>query len=158
MNDSMPYFFPIVDLGGPKQGELDVLSKAESALIVQELTNRLMTARRRLGVFPTEEPNKWSCKSAYVCYAAKGNAWVIRSNGRISKCTVGLEDERNDVGLLTPAGEFDLDEEQIRVWMRGWQSRERLSLHCPYEGMRDDVLNGQVEGRKWKEVKIVNEL
>ena len=141
------YYFPIVDLGGPKQGELKVLSNQEANAVITRLSEQLAAARERLGVYPDKEPNKWSCKSAYVCYAAKANAWVIRSNGRLAKCTVGFEDERNDVGRLTPGGEFELQEDRLPVWMRGWESRDKLSLHCPYEGLRNDVAIGQVEGR-----------
>ncbi|MFW2438209.1 MAG: hypothetical protein ACN4GR_02430, partial [Arenicellales bacterium] len=90
---------------------------------------------------------KKSCHSPYVCYAAKPNAWVVRSNGRLSKCTVGFEDERNDVGKLTPEGTFELNESRLQTWMRGWSTGDQLSLHCPYEGIREDVRVGLVESR-----------
>ncbi len=38
----------------------------------------------------------------YICYAAKPNSLLIRSNGRIGKCTVAFNDERNDLGYIKP--------------------------------------------------------
>lgn len=145
------YFFPIVDLGGPQQGHFGVLRKDEAARIVHDLTERVQlalaglpprrSARRRAAEIKT------SCESPYVCYAAKPNAWVIRSNGRLAKCTVGFEDPRNDVGRLTREGRFDLHANRLQPWMRGWASGDQLSLHCPYEGLREDVRIGLVESR-----------
>lgn len=41
-----------------------------------------------------------SCNS---CYAAQPTSLVIRANGRINKCTVTLNDPKNDVGFLNRA-------------------------------------------------------
>ncbi len=145
------YFFPIVDLGGPQQGQFKVLRKDDAARIVHGLSVHVQRAlaglapRRSLRRRAAEV--KTSCESPYVCYAAKPNAWVIRSNGGLSKCTVGFEDVRNDVGRLTGDGSFQLHGDRLQSWMRGWASGDQLSLHCPYEGMREDVRVGLVESR-----------
>ena len=145
------YFFPIVDLGGPQQGNFRVLRKEDAARVVSRLTGRVrdalatMAPRRSLRRARVEV--KAGCESPYVCYAAKPNAWVIRSNGTLSKCTVGFEDPRNDVGRVSRDGSFDLRTDRLQPWMRGWTTGDQLSLHCPYEGMRDDVRAGLVESR-----------
>jgi len=43
----------------------------------------------------------------YICYASKANSLVIRADGRIAKCTVALNDERNHIGDLKPDGSLD---------------------------------------------------
>jgi len=145
------YFFPIVDLGGPQQGSFRVLRKEEAARVVSSLTGRVRNALARMAprrsLRRARAEVKAGCESPYVCYAAKPNAWVIRSNGTLSKCTVGFEDPRNDVGRLSRDGSFDLRTDRLQPWMRGWTTGDQLSLHCPYEGMRDDVRAGLVESR-----------
>jgi uncharacterized protein len=63
---------------------------------------------------------------------------VVRSDGRLSKCTVGFDDERNHVGRLLPDGSLQLRKEHLDIWMRGWATGDQMSLHCPYEGLRHD--------------------
>jgi uncharacterized protein len=83
-----------------------------------------------------------------VCYAAKPNAWVVRSDGALAKCTVGLDDPRNHVGDLRPDGSLAVRDELVRPWLRGWVDGDALSLHCPYEEMREDVQSGLVISRR----------
>jgi uncharacterized protein len=132
------YFFPIVDLGGPNQRIFPILDGAQAAAAVQRLTKRIR--RSTTAQKPTTRVAR--CKSNYVCYAAKPNAWVIRSNGRLSKCTVGFDDERNDVGRVLPDGSLELRKERLEPWMRGWTTGDEMSLHCPYEGLRKDEQSG----------------
>jgi uncharacterized protein len=67
----------------------------------------------------------------YVCYAAKGNSFVIRSDGRVGKCTVALKHDHNAVGRLNDDGTFALDEARLNRWFGGWASRETSALACP---------------------------
>jgi uncharacterized protein len=136
------YFFPIVDLGGPNQGAFPVLTPAEAAVIVRRLTRRVAEAQAH------RKAKAKGCDSAYVCYAAKPNAWVIRANGRLARCTVGLEDPQNDVGEILPDGSLDVRADRVRPWLRGWADGDALSLHCPYEEMRSDVQSGLAISRR----------
>ncbi|HID34296.1 MAG TPA: radical SAM protein [Anaerolineae bacterium] len=52
-----------------------------------------------------------------VCYAAKANNFVVRSNGDINKCTVAFGIPQNDVGRLTPDGELQLND-NYHLWVR----------------------------------------
>ncbi len=52
-----------------------------------------------------------------ICYAARANHFVIRSNGRINKCTVAFGVPENDVGELTEDGELALNP-HFRLWVR----------------------------------------
>ena len=67
----------------------------------------------------------------YICYAAKGNSFVIRSDGRISKCTVGLYDDKNIVGNIDREGNLVIDDEKIRPWFVGFTEKDRDALACP---------------------------
>lgn len=67
----------------------------------------------------------------YVCYASKGNSFVIRSNGSINKCTVALNDERNDIGKIELDGSLTLNNSKMKLWMTGLQTQESQMLSCP---------------------------
>jgi uncharacterized protein len=69
-----------------------------------------------------------------VCYAARANAFVIRSDGAISKCTVAFNDDRNVVGRLTKEGELIIDHELHTPWLRGLVSGDASALTCPAIG------------------------
>ena len=45
-----------------------------------------------------------------ICYAARPNAFVIRSDGRVAKCTVAFEDDRNTIGRLEANGDLVVDQ------------------------------------------------
>ncbi|MDH5822262.1 radical SAM protein [Luteimonas sp. RD2P54] len=69
--------------------------------------------------------------SDYICYAAKPNSLLIRSDGRIGKCTVALDDPRNDIGTLHEDGTLAIDNEMARLWFHGYESMSEQSLGCP---------------------------
>jgi uncharacterized protein len=69
-----------------------------------------------------------------VCYAARANAFVIRADGAVSKCTIAFDDDRNVVGRLTKEGELLVDHELHMPWLRGLVSGEASALTCPAIG------------------------
>ncbi|MGA7330076.1 MAG: radical SAM protein [Rhodomicrobium sp.] len=69
-----------------------------------------------------------------VCYAARANAFVIRADGAVSKCTVAFDDDRNIVGRLTKEGELIIGHELHIPWLRGLVSGEASVLACPAIG------------------------
>ncbi len=69
-----------------------------------------------------------------ICYAARANAFVIRSDGRVAKCTVAFEDERNTVGRLSPGGDLIIDQTRHLPWLQGLISGDPLALSCPALG------------------------
>lgn len=66
-----------------------------------------------------------------ICYAAHANAFVIRSDGRVAKCTVAFEDDRNTVGKLTEGGDLAIDQSRHLPWLQGLISGDPLALSCP---------------------------
>lgn len=50
------------------------------------------------------------------CYASRPNTFIFRPDGRISKCSVILEDPRNCVGKIDPMQGVVIDEEKNKLW------------------------------------------
>jgi uncharacterized protein len=69
-----------------------------------------------------------------ICYAARTNAFVIRSDGAVSKCTVAFADDRNIVGRLTQEGTLIIDHDRHLPWIRGLISGDARELTCPAVG------------------------
>lgn len=67
----------------------------------------------------------------YICYAAKANSLLVRADGRVGKCTVALNDDRNTIGSLRPDGTVQIDNAKLRPWLRGLESLEESELGCP---------------------------
>jgi len=71
----------------------------------------------------------------YICYAAKPNSLLIRADGRIGKCTVALDDDRNTIGSVNPDGTITIDNERLRPWVRGLSDLDAKALECPLWGL-----------------------
>lgn len=71
----------------------------------------------------------------YICYASKPNSLLVRADGRIGKCTVALNDPRNDIGRLRPDGTLEIDNPKLRPWIRGFEHLDEDTLGCPLAGM-----------------------
>ena len=67
----------------------------------------------------------------YICYAAKANSLLVRADGRIGKCTVALNDPRNDIGRLAEDGSVVIDNDKLRPWISGLGTLDVATLGCP---------------------------
>lgn len=76
----------------------------------------------------------------YICYAARPNSMIIRANGRIGKCTVALDDQRNDLGFLAPDGTVVINNQKILPWLRGLETLDDREAGCPLGGLPDSNL------------------
>lgn len=72
----------------------------------------------------------------YICYAAKPNHLLIRSTGRVGKCTVALDDPRNDLGFIRPDGTIELNQDLARMWSAGIATLDQDMLGCPIAAWR----------------------
>ena len=108
--------------GGPNDEALTVASGADKQEIRLELLSYVPQHMREIPDFKYTD---------YVCYASKGNSFVIRSDGRISKCTVGLYDDKNVVGSIDRDGNLVIDNDKIRPWFIGFTEMDRDALACP---------------------------
>ena len=79
----------------------------------------------------------------YACYASSKSTYVIRANGNISKCTVALEDDLNNIGFLDlDNGKMFIDKEKEKNWIEDDISDKCLNCSnlarcynrvCPYK-------------------------
>lgn len=70
----------------------------------------------------------------YICYAARPNSFIVRSDGKVSKCTVDLDNERNVVGMLQD-GMLLIDNDKHKLWIRGYGNGDSRDLACPLSSM-----------------------
>ena len=70
-----------------------------------------------------------------ICYASKANSLLIRSNGRIGKCTVAFDDDRNDVGYLNSEGRVITNKDKFSLWYRGIEALDAGICGCLIQGM-----------------------
>lgn len=88
----------------------------------------LIEARKRVVRSRILNENERQC---YICYASKANSLVIRSDGKILKCTVAVDDARNHVGDLMPDGSIVVDQDRFRWWLKGFSKFDTERLACP---------------------------
>ena len=119
----------VENLSDSQDGHVPQMEPAERTAAVSEL--KMLVGR---GI------NK--ADAFYVCYAAQPNAFVIRADGRIGKCTVALKDEKNVVGRLTHDGQLQLNDQQLLPWFAGWGTGNLQQLACPYSAIRTDSCAG----------------
>lgn len=65
-----------------------------------------------------------------VCYAAKANSMVIRSDGTINKCTVALDADHNQVGRLHLDGSLDIDVDKFARWTSSGLEEDSTCQSC----------------------------
>ncbi|HET9250680.1 MAG TPA: hypothetical protein VFP58_01015, partial [Candidatus Eisenbacteria bacterium] len=142
---------PLSRLGGPQDASLRILEDEESDRVIAALRTYAGQSGIQQGPAMPEIP---------ICYASMGNSFIVRSNGRLNKCTVALEHPANQVGMLRPDGTVEIATPKVLTWMRGLRSGDAEELTCPMMGLaepstgevpREDVLlvsNGSaVSGR-----------
>jgi uncharacterized protein len=80
---------------------------------------------------PPPSPNA----QPYICYAAKPNSLLIRADGRIGKCTVALDDDRNTIGRISHEGALIIETDRLQPWVRGLAKLDHRELSCPLSGL-----------------------
>ena len=60
---------------------------------------------------------------------------MIRAAGRLAKCTVAFSDPRNHIGQINPDGSLLIENEKMRVFMRGFETMDEKVLGCPMHNM-----------------------
>ncbi len=72
-----------------------------------------------------------STDKTYVCYASKANAFLIRADGTLAKCTVALADSRNSIGRILENGQLQLADGKLAPWLHALDSMNTQDLGCP---------------------------
>lgn len=113
------FFKTIEKLGGKNDEGLNIIPKKERSRILSSLEKKLYGKPKK----QNDEP--------YICYASKPNSLIIRSDGQIGKCTVALNDPRNNIGRLDSNGNIEINHELLAPWLRGLSSLDISTLSCP---------------------------
>jgi uncharacterized protein len=112
----------IVKLGGPNDAMITRLSSARFSRTLDAVRSRCE------GTLTVDFDDE---KNPYVCYASRLNSLLIRSDGRIGKCTVALNDDDNVVGILKKDGTVHINKEKLMLWAGGLFSGNVEQLGCP---------------------------
>jgi uncharacterized protein len=115
------FFKSIVPLGGKNDASLNCFSDEEAHKVIQEFQSHLGS---HVSILTDEE-------SPYICYAGRPTSFVIRHDGSLAKCTVGLDEPENRIGYLRPNGILEIDQAKIQPWFKGAVSMDRKVLRCP---------------------------
>ncbi len=130
------FFHPVENWGACSAEGIEFFaSREDSRAALGDLLDRVSQA----GLGPSQVPQlkegpETGESGCYVCYAARANAFVIRADGAVSKCTVAFDDDRNVVGRLTKDGQIIIDHELHTPWLRGLVSGDASALACPARG------------------------
>jgi uncharacterized protein len=122
---------PLTRLGGDRDREIVVFQGGDGRKALQLLIDDALKAGAQSDQLPQHGQGSLGESGLAICYAARANAFVIRSNGDVSKCTVAFGDARNAIGRLGPNGELDIDHELHMPWLAGLLSGEPEKLSCP---------------------------
>jgi uncharacterized protein len=114
------FFHNIARLGGSNDESITVMSKQDQKEIEAHLWDASGLSR------PAGQGEE-----DYVCYAAKGNSLVIRSTGRLAKCTVALNDSCNDIGWISENGEVCVDQKKYQRWIAPLVEADWQNVGCP---------------------------
>jgi uncharacterized protein len=130
------HFNPIEKWGTGGAEGIRFFAKRRDALAARE---KLLARVSQAGVNPSQVPQllketEVGESGHSVCYAASANAFVIRADGTVSKCTVAFNDNRNVVGRITSEGELFIDHQLHTPWIRGLVSGDASALACPARG------------------------
>lgn len=113
---------PLSRLGCPNDASLPVFAEADSKKVVKELSQYVQ--EKGINCITSSDFTP-------ICYAAKLNSFAIRATGKINKCTVKLENEKNQVGRINSDGSLTLDNKKLLKWGRGFESGSKHELLCP---------------------------
>ena len=129
-------FHPIEKWGAAGAEGIDFFcSHEDSRAALGALLARVGHAGLSPSQLPQVEQGPDTGQSSYeICYAARANAFVIRADGAVSKCTVAFDDDRNVVGRLTKGGDLIVDHERHMPWLGGLVSSDASTLSCPARG------------------------
>ncbi|WP_045520292.1 radical SAM protein [Neobacillus niacini] len=114
------FFKSLEKLGGPNDANIKTMSSKEKKVALKMLKHKLYGDDF---VEPEEELS--------VCYASQPNSLIIRADGKIGKCTVALNDQRNHIGSLRSDGTLELNSKRLTPWIKGLATLDPATLSCP---------------------------
>ena len=120
------YFRPVTNLGGGA---------------IERIKEKIMNYSEFSTLYRKLHENKKLNKGLYdrafsaggsICQASLRNLFIIRSDGRINKCSDYLDWPENQIGILTKNGDMEIDEEKHARWLCAPTNKE--CYDCSYYG------------------------
>lgn len=121
---------PVGKLGGPNDKSISVIDSRSANAIISDITS-ILRGNSNSGNEAAHSKEPTGGKQIDLCYAAKPNAFVVRADGSIGKCTVALSSPRNAIGKLTANGDLEIDNGKHVTWIAGWLNMDIAALKCP---------------------------
>ena len=127
------HFHALGRWGGPNdEGTAVFANPADERMAIDGLIDEALSAGCAPSQFVQYRQDAALGESGHaICYAARANAFIIRSDGRVAKCTIAFEDDRNTVGRLSEDGDLVIDQARHLPWLQGLISSDPLALSCP---------------------------
>lgn len=129
------HFHRVSDLGGPHAGKFPTLGYNEYREVLSKLKEILEDSHANV------ESEVDKVEQRDICYAARANSLVIRSDGVVGKCTVALDDPRNHIGVLNDDGTLTIENEKLKYWMKGFDDFSVKALSCPLSALPESSLD-----------------
>lgn len=125
--------YPVGNWGGDSVKQMVLTKSGKKVSTLTELNQQLTD----LGWFENRPVNQGSAVNLVVdpCYASKPNAFIIRADATLGKCTVALSDKRNNVGRINDDGTLSIENEKVQSFMRGFATLDVSDLECPMRKM-----------------------
>lgn len=121
-------FRPVGKWGGKNDDDLPVCSRTMANKKIWELTDEAITEGFNMSSMITDT----LMPTASVCYAAKPQSLVVRSDGQLHKCTLALNEEFNKVGRIDEDGHVELDYDKIASWVLSGEETDEVCQSCFY--------------------------
>jgi len=116
------YFKAIERLGGANDATIKQLEHFQKKEIKRYLDSMILDQEQLFNLSSDDSP--------YICYASQPNSLMIRANGKLGKCTVALNNDKNDIGFINELGELHVNE-NLKYWMKGIETLDLQTLACP---------------------------
>jgi len=120
------FLYPLSRLGGGRDNELRTLSCEQD----RPVFDGLKQIARSHGFEASSATDNTS-----ICHTANAGSWLIRADGRVGKCPVGLDHPANQLGRIHPDGTMTIDNDLFLPWIRGVASGDTDELGCPLRGI-----------------------
>lgn len=102
----------VSNFGGDKVSNLNILDKNNYKAVLKKHINYA----KSLGITVENELSK--NPFSLICYASLKNGYIFRSNGKIVKCTLELDDSKNNIGYLDSQNNVVIDKKINNNWCK----------------------------------------
>lgn len=121
-------FRPVGQWGGKNDDDIPVCSRTMANKKIWELTEEAISEGFNMSPMITDS----LMPTASVCYAAKPHSLVVGSNGQLYKCTLSLNEEFNQVGVIHEDGQVELDYDKMAEWVTSGEETDEVCQSCFY--------------------------